>query len=355
MSFKVAGIIVAAGVVGVYGITTFVSSPASCEDYNLDTHISTLDMNEPEYDQFLRKEKSNLESRLEVRVDGMYQQGVAGKEAETIRDTVYSEVESSYSRKELRMIKNFNRFNKDLADILRVNKLCDSGKVQTSAKGEIELVNHTVELSNGTEVSTTIFKAGERSFNPYKQDEANLEVAIRGKIVEENEYEIIYSNLTGDAEDVKTKLDAYMARNSDSKKAVFIGVKDSQLLPYAQNAVEFWRDNKQYMSYNATLLATEYDKELSNSDFEMYDIVVKKTEVENMPSDCRKRGTTGCAPIINGNRYVESPATLYLRPGLEPSYMKRTMKHELGHMLGLGHGEGPGNVMDAKFDPTRIS
>lgn len=350
MGFKIWATVSIVGIIGIISVVNAVSGSPSCERYGLEGKIAATDISEPEYDRFLKQEKSYVKTTLEAEVDMMSQQGVTGQRSDSMRQEVFNEIESRYSAKEWSMIKRFNNFNTDLAEILEVNSACGSDKVQVSAEGEAKLANYNVELSNGTEVSAKIIEVGEKSFNPYRKDGDNIEITLGNKTVTERESEADYFNLTQDAAELEAHMTSYIEEQSEAEKMVVIGVKDSETLPYVQSAVKFWRNNKEHMKWNASLLVLDYDEEMANKEFEYYDVVIEREE-----QPCNREDALGCAPLIEGDRYVESPATISIKSDLRPALLEETIRHELGHLFGLSHGEGPNDLMEPEAHITRIS
>lgn len=59
--------------------------------------------------------------------------------------------------------------------------------------------------------------------------------------------------------------------------------------------------------------------------------------------------TAGCAPVLEDPAQVHRPVKVEVRTGLSDRSTVRVLEHELGHTLGLSHGDGPA-VMDAAID-----
>lgn len=55
--------------------------------------------------------------------------------------------------------------------------------------------------------------------------------------------------------------------------------------------------------------------------------------------------TIGCAPILTADDRAASPEIVRVQKGLTNKSTYRVVRHELGHILGLQHGEGPAQVM----------
>lgn len=59
--------------------------------------------------------------------------------------------------------------------------------------------------------------------------------------------------------------------------------------------------------------------------------------------------TAGCAPVLSDAGQVQRPVDVEVRTGLSDASTVRVLEHELGHTLGLSHGEGPA-VMDQALE-----
>ncbi len=58
----------------------------------------------------------------------------------------------------------------------------------------------------------------------------------------------------------------------------------------------------------------------------------------------------GCAPRVNASTGVERPATVEVRRGLADESTRLVVRHEAGHLLGLGHTDRPRDVMAHERD-----
>lgn len=59
--------------------------------------------------------------------------------------------------------------------------------------------------------------------------------------------------------------------------------------------------------------------------------------------------TIGCAPVLSADSTARQTELVRVNMGLTNASTYRVIRHELGHVLGLEHGEGPGDVM-APYD-----
>lgn len=59
--------------------------------------------------------------------------------------------------------------------------------------------------------------------------------------------------------------------------------------------------------------------------------------------------TIGCAPLLEADAAVDGTVVVRVNAGLTNDSTYRVVRHELGHVLGLDHDEGPGDVM-APYD-----
>lgn len=59
--------------------------------------------------------------------------------------------------------------------------------------------------------------------------------------------------------------------------------------------------------------------------------------------------TIGCARVLSAASHPTEPEVVRINKGLTNESTYRTIRHELGHVLGLEHGEGPEDVM-APYD-----
>lgn len=63
----------------------------------------------------------------------------------------------------------------------------------------------------------------------------------------------------------------------------------------------------------------------------------------------------GCAPVPADAGDADRPLEVQVRAGLSADSTARVLKHELGHVLGLDHGEGPADIMRSRVELTAAS
>ena len=113
---------------------------------------------------------------------------------------------------------------------------------------------------------------------------------------------------------------------------------DATVTPAVREAAAFWSGNAEpYVGYAADLRV-----EPNATD---PDIVVRF--VDAIESCAGAKHPVGCAPIVRSE--VKRPAVVEIRAGLDHESTARVLKHELGHALGLTHGDAPLDVMQPQM------
>ncbi|WP_255151476.1 M57 family metalloprotease [Halorarius halobius] len=120
---------------------------------------------------------------------------------------------------------------------------------------------------------------------------------------------------------------------------------DRNFRPMVREALDYWEANaEQYAGF-----PVEY--ELA-SDAPDPDIEVRIVDsIENCGSESY---TAGCAPILEDPEQVRRPVVVRVRDNYSTESTVSVLKHELGHTLGLHHGDAPEQVMQHRSQLTTL-
>lgn len=122
--------------------------------------------------------------------------------------------------------------------------------------------------------------------------------------------------------------------------------EDRDYEPLVHRALAYWTEHsEQYAGYDVGFRLAEAG--------ETADVNVRFVDaVGDCGSDAAVEAA-GCAPRLTDSRQVDRPVDVAVRTGLSDTSTVRVLKHELGHTLGLSHGDDPA-VMDAHVEVTTV-
>ncbi|KAB1193034.1 matrixin [Haloferax sp. MBLA0076] len=105
-----------------------------------------------------------------------------------------------------------------------------------------------------------------------------------------------------------------------------------------REATVFWeRNDARYLGYEV-----EY---AVSSDVRNPDIILQFSDT--IPECSGQADAVGCAPYITDASQIDRPETVYVKTGFGDDSTVEIVEHELGHTLGLAHGDEPADLMNA--------
>ncbi|MFB6183258.1 MAG: matrixin family metalloprotease [Haloarculaceae archaeon] len=107
-----------------------------------------------------------------------------------------------------------------------------------------------------------------------------------------------------------------------------------------RRALRYWNDNaRQYTGYHVRFRLVNHS-----------DARIHVAFVAHVRTCDQEDHTAGCAPLIEHPALAPHPVNVRVERGFDDASTVLVVEHELGHVLGLGHDEGPANVMAATSD-----
>ncbi len=130
--------------------------------------------------------------------------------------------------------------------------------------------------------------------------------------------------------------------NPYGEETLVVGVDASQaernVTPVVTDSLEYWEENSdQHADY-----PIEYQLDADAEDPDVRIVWVADLEDCDSVSD---PAIAGCADLVEDR--APGTALVEVETGLSQEQARETLKHELGHTLGLRHGDAPQDVMSA--------
>lgn len=107
------------------------------------------------------------------------------------------------------------------------------------------------------------------------------------------------------------------------------------------DAVTYWNQHNNYAQHDVELVY--------RADEERPDIEVRLVkEIEDCGGHEADRGFLGCAPLVTATSRPDDSVLVEIAAGYTANSTRQTIKHELGHVLGVSHADEPQPLMAAE-------
>lgn len=117
-------------------------------------------------------------------------------------------------------------------------------------------------------------------------------------------------------------------------------VADRPVRPLVESSLAYWeRIDADYGNYTTDFVL--------RPDAEDPDVLVQFVDSIGTCGSEGDDAFIGCAPVLSDRQLAEPPTLVRVETGYTDESTELALRHELGHVYGLEHGEGPGDLMDA--------
>lgn len=151
-----------------------------------------------------------------------------------------------------------------------------------------------------------------------------------------------------DISTVEAATDTPTAANPWGKQTLTVSVEQSNrswrtVTDLVADTLEYWeRNDTEYAAY-------EVDFELEPNATDP-DVVVKYVEDISVCGSANRDGGAGFAPIISATSRPDPPESICVRHGYNEASTSHILRHEFGHLLGIGHGDPPTELMTPDYE-----
>lgn len=134
---------------------------------------------------------------------------------------------------------------------------------------------------------------------------------------------------------------------------VVVGVNKSanperNFTPLVRKSVEYWEEHPEYGNYTVDFVVRP---NASDPDIEVRLV----RDIETCGLNVETTEFTGCAPVIDKNQTAEELEVVQIQAGYTDKSTLGTLKHEFGHIHGLGHDVEPMPLMDEVHERVQKS
>lgn len=135
-----------------------------------------------------------------------------------------------------------------------------------------------------------------------------------------------------------TPVDPWLGKNELTVKVSSRSNVDQDITSAVEDALEYWESNDdRYAYYNATFTL--------DSDAEDPDILIQAVDSVSVCGGGDTTSTIGCASLLTQGQLASDLERVNVVAGYNQATTTQIVKHELGHLYGLEHGDEPADIM----------